>query len=127
MYHMFVDHQSDYLAIKLHYGERFKCNIEPIAKINDYMGGKVDYVDNCDKNVMSFIELDYILFWLGYKDCMRYYYTNKNGELVWCLTNQTVLEICSSLLKDKEVEVLVKHIKVLHIARGQIGSSNVCS
>ena len=58
---------------------------------------------------------------------MRYYYTNKNGELVWCLTNQTVLEICSSLLKDKEVEVLVKHIKVLHIAQGQIRSSNVCS
>lgn len=91
------------------------------------MGGKVDYVDHCDKDLMSLIELDHMLFQLGYKDCMGYYYANTNGELVWCLTDENVLEMCSSLSKDREVEVFVKHIEVLHIPQGEIVSSNVCN
>ncbi|KAJ9675836.1 hypothetical protein PVL29_024670 [Vitis rotundifolia] len=68
-----------------------------------------------------------MLFQLGYKDCMSYYYANKNGELSWCLTDGNVLEMCSSLSKDGGVEVFVKHREVLHIAQGEIGSSNVCN
>ena len=58
-----------------------------VLKISDYLGGKLDHVDNCDKNVVSFIELDHMLFWLRYKDCIGYCYANKNGELVWCLAD----------------------------------------
>ena len=87
----------------------------------------MDYVDNCDKDIMSLIELDHMLFQLGYKDCVGYYYANKNEELIWCLIDETVLEICSSLSKDEEVEVSIKHKEVLHIVQGEIRSSNVCN
>ena len=85
--------------------------------MSDYVGGKVDYVDNCDKDLMSLI----------YKDCMGYYYANTNGELVWCLIDENVLEMCSLLSKDREVEVFVKHREVLHIPQDEIVSSNVCN
>ena len=55
--------------------------------MSDYVGEKVDYVDNFDKDLMNLIELDQMLFQLGYKDCIGYYYANKNEELIWCLTN----------------------------------------
>ena len=81
---MFVDCYSYYFTIKLHYRGRFRGNTEPIPKMSDYVDGKVDYIDNCEKDLMSLIELDHMLFRLGYKDCMGYYYANKNEELVWC-------------------------------------------
>ncbi|KAJ9700953.1 hypothetical protein PVL29_006333 [Vitis rotundifolia] len=58
---------------------------------------------------------------LGYKDCLGYYYANENEELVWCLTDQIVLEICNSLSNDREVDVFVKHPKVLHLPKTKIG------
>lgn len=125
MYYMFVDQSFDYFTVKLHYGGRFSGNMELVPKISNCLGGKVDYVDNCGKDVMSLIELDHILIWLWYKYCILYYYTNKNGELVWCLIDQNVLEMCNSCWKDKEVEVFVKHIEVLHLAQSQIRFSNV--
>ena len=75
----------------------------------------MDYVDNCDKDIMSLIELDHMLFQLGYKDCVGYYYANKNEELIWCLTDETVLEICSSLSKDEEVETCLSSTKRFYI------------
>ena len=95
--------------------------------MSDYVGEKVDYVDNFDKDLMNLIELDQMLFQLGYKDCMGYYYAKTNGELVWCLTDENVLEMCSSLSKDREVGVFVKHREVLHIPQSEIVSSNVCN
>ena len=82
---------------------------------------------NCDLDLMSLIELDHIMEQLGYKDCLGYYYANKKRELVWCLTYQTMLEMCNSLLKEQEVDVFVKHLEVLHLLEADIGSSNVCS
>ena len=35
--------------------------------------------------------------------------------------------MCSSLSNDGEIEVFVKHRELLHIAQGEIGSSNVCN
>ena len=49
------------------------------------MGDKLDCIDNCDSNLMSLIKLDDIMKHLGYKDCLGYYYANKNGELVMVL------------------------------------------
>ena len=62
---MFADCHSYYFTIKLHYRGRFRGNTEPIQKMSDYVDGKVDYIDNCEKDLMSLIELDHMLFLLG--------------------------------------------------------------
>lgn len=75
----------------------FKVNKKSVPKISDYVGEKLDCIDNCDPNLMLLIELDHIMEQLRYKDCLGYYYTSKNGELLWCLIDQSMLEMCNSL------------------------------
>ena len=59
---MFANKPPNYFTIN--YEGQFRGDMRHVFKISDYLGGKVDYVDNCDNNVMSLIELDHILFLL---------------------------------------------------------------
>ena len=72
---MFANKPPNYFTIN--YEGRFRGDMRHVFKISDYLGGKVDYVDNCDNNVMFLIELDHILFLLRYKYCIEYFYANK--------------------------------------------------
>lgn len=58
---MFADWPTNYFTIKLHYERKFKGNKEGVPNISDYMGGKLDCIDNCDPNLMSLIKLDHII------------------------------------------------------------------
>ena len=57
---------------------------------------------------VSLIDLNHIMLKLGYQNCLRCYYIDKNGELVVCLANQSILDMCNSMSKDKEVEALLQ-------------------
>ncbi|KAB2596192.1 hypothetical protein D8674_031642 [Pyrus ussuriensis x Pyrus communis] len=62
------------LSIELHNGGEISYDL--------YVGGKVTYIDNCDKDLMSLQVIDDMVEALGYSEqFMNYYYKIPNMDL----------------------------------------------
>ncbi|KAG8371475.1 hypothetical protein BUALT_Bualt13G0091400 [Buddleja alternifolia] len=93
-------------TIKLHHGGKL---IEHPLKM--YVGGRVDFVDFIDPDLMSLIELDKFAEKLGYVSAAYYYYLipgrNVQSSLVFLLCDDDVLKMGSIGVQFGEVSVYI--------------------
>ena len=104
-----------FFSIKVHHGGDFTE-----GPVNRYVGGTVEYIDNCDLDKMSLLEMDDIAKKFGFAPHVGFYFrlpgvTLDNG-LVFMNTNEDVMAMIACLPSSRTTEVYLKHfggIKIL--------------
>ena len=76
------------------------------------VGGKQDFIDNCDPDRMSFWEIDEVRTCLQYHDMVEFWYripgTLEDEGLVQILLDKEVVSMCEAILVKGEHKRLTK-------------------
>ena len=99
---------ENFFSIKVHHGRDFTEG--PVKR---YVGSTVEYLDNCDPDKMSLLEMDDIAEKLGHVPHVGFYYrlpgvTLDNG-LVFMNTDEDVMAMIACLPSSRTAEMYLKH------------------
>ncbi|CAK9133669.1 unnamed protein product [Ilex paraguariensis] len=115
-------HDSSLFSMKVHYNGQFT---ESPNKA--YVGGKINYIDDCDCELMSLIEMDDITNTLSYAPYIGFYYKfsglDLDKGLVHMSSDEHVLDMSHHLHKNRVAQVYFKHIGGIKLLESQTGSS----
>ncbi|CAK9179710.1 unnamed protein product [Ilex paraguariensis] len=91
------------------------------------VGGKINYIDDCDCELMSLIEMDDIANTLGHAPYIGFYYKllglDLDKGLVHMSNDEPVLDMSRHLHKNRVAQVYFKHIEGIKLLESQTGSS----